>query len=156
MVESDPTLSILTILLVISTSAVAFATFLVWKATQKMVNVTKETTKLPIMPRMVIVGHNKIGQDDVHDHYGFSFKNLGVGNAFDIQIESFHKGGSTGFPMVATVGINAATSIIDNNVDKNAKKVRFKVNYYDYADNKYERDFFYDFETGTERGISTD
>jgi hypothetical protein len=152
MVESDPTLSILTIFLVISTSAVAFATFLVWKATKKMVKVTKEIASLPIMPRLSIVGHNKIGQDDQHDHYQFSFKNLGVGNAFDIQIESFHKEGSRGYPIVSDVGINAATSINNMSVDKNAKKVRFKISYRDYADNLYIRDFFYDFETGTDRG----
>ncbi len=153
MVVSDPTLSILTIFLVISTSAVAFATFLVWKATKKIVKVTKELAKLPIMPRLLIVAHSKTGQDDRHDHYDFSFKNHGVGDAFDIQIESFHKEGSTVYQMVPVVGINAATRITNNSVDKDAKKVRFKISYCDYADNPYSREFFYEFDTGTDRGI---
>lgn len=146
MAETDLTLSALTGLLAISTIAVAIATFLVWRATSKVADVTKETTKLTIMPRISVIGHGKAGSDNDHDHYQFILRNEGVGNAFDVKIEISHNGGKTVFPILKTFPVNAGHHINDNSIDKDAKEAEFKISYKDHADNKYERKFTYSLE----------
>ena len=149
MIEYDPTLSILTVFLVVSTTAVAFATFLVCRATKKVAEATKEIGKLAIMPHVTVVGHNKIGDDEAHDHYEFSLKNNGKDNAFDIKIEIFHKGGSTVPKTILMIGAAAADRVIDKSIDKDTKLVNYKISYKDVADNTYTKELSYDIQSGT-------
>ncbi|HSB83300.1 MAG TPA: hypothetical protein VLD64_02275 [Nitrosarchaeum sp.] len=137
------------ILTMIMSGAVAFATFLLWRATKQLSVTTKEIGKLTIMPKITIVNHNKVGDDEIHEHFEFSLKNDGVGNAFEIQIETFHKGGSTVHPTIHMIGVNAADRVTDNSVDKSDKTVRYKISYRDIADNSYTRHLLYDLEDHT-------
>lgn len=152
MVEYDPTLSILTAFLVISTSAVAFATFLVWKATKKMVDATKETMKLTIMPRISIISHNKINSDDKHDHYEFILRNEGVGDAFDVKVQTFHKERNPTFSL-GTVPVQSGARFSNKQVDRDATVIKYKISYSDTADNPYIKEFSYDLIKGVSHGI---
>lgn len=143
MSETDSVLQIFT---VASTIAVAIATFLVWKATSKVADATKETTKLTIMPRISVINHSKQESDNEHDHYTFIFRNEGVGNAFDVKIEIKHKNGKSVFPVLNTFPVNAGHRVEDNSVDKDANEVEFKISYKDHADNQYLREFTYSLE----------
>ena len=125
------------------TGAVAVATFLVYRATKQVATTTKEIGKLAIMPRVTIIGHNKIGTDETHDHYEFSLKNNGKENAFDVQIEILHKGGSTVPKTISVIGAAAADRVIDKSIDKDARSVNYKISYRDIADNPYTREYSY-------------
>ena len=114
-----------------------------------IVRATKEIGKLAIMPHVTVVGHNKIGDDEAHDHYEFSLKNNGKDNAFDIKIEIFHKGGSTVPKTILMIGAAAADRVIDKSIDKDTKLVNYKISYKDVADNTYTKELSYDIQSGT-------
>jgi hypothetical protein len=152
MVEYDPTLSILTAFLVISTSAVAFATFLVWKATKKMVAATKETMKLTIMPRVSIISHSILNSYENSIEYEFSLKNDGVADSFDVQVQVFLKTRSPTFT-IGDIPVKAASRFVLKNEDKGETIIKYKISCSDTADNRYVKEFSYDIQKGVSHGI---
>ena len=103
----------------ILTGALVFVTVLVWratshvaKATEKVAEVSRETTKIPIMPRISIINHNKLGEDEEYDHYEFILRNDGVGDSFDLKIEHDRKAGSIAFPIIRNLATKDRKSVV--------------------------------------------
>ena len=134
----------------ILTGALVGVTVLVWKATshvaratEKVAEVTKETVRLTIMPKISVINHNKIDTDGDHDHYEFILRNDGVGDAFDLEITTLHKDSSDIFPIIRTLAAKGGSRFTNKNVDKDASVVNFRFSYRDYADNPYIKEFSY-------------
>lgn len=140
----------------ILTGAIALTTFFVYRATKAMAKTAKEVGAYSIRPRISIAGCVKIGNDNDHDFYEFSFLNNGVGNAFDLQITISHKGGSTTFPITRSLGINASPPrATDKSIDKDTTEVKLKISYRDIADNPYTQEFSYNLKENSGGGYST-
>ena len=120
-------------------------TYLVYKATKGVAKATKEIGKLSMMPRVIIIDHNKLGDDQEHDHYEFILRNNGKDNAFEVQIEIFHKNGSTVPQIIPMIAVNGGDRVTNKSVSKGAISINYKINYRDYADNLYTKEYSYNF-----------
>ncbi len=144
MVESDIPLWILT-------AALAGVTLLVWRATMKVAEATKqvavatkEMTRTTVKPRPTIIHHQKKGEDAEHHHYQFIIKNLGIGDAFDVDIEVLDKSGSSHNPTIPRLKRNQSMAFNANNVHRSKDPITIKISYKDVMDYQYSETIEYD------------
>jgi hypothetical protein len=139
------------VILSIFTAALVGVTVLVWRATVNVANatkqvavVTKETSKITIRPRPTIIHHQKAGEDQEHHHYNFIIKNQGLGDAFDVRIETIDKKGSQLQVPIPRLRREQSIGFKATNIERSKNPVKMKITYKDVMNNPYSDEFDYD------------
>lgn len=141
--------NIISILIAISTSAVAVATFLLWRATVKVAESTKATKEIAkevgsysIIPRFELIHHERKKVDNYHQ-YAVKLINNGKDTAYNVIVEtrSNEVGSSQHMPFNLPVGWQIW---LGHSVHSNEKTIHFTINFEDVAGNKHVREFDYE------------
>lgn len=144
MSESDIPLWILTGALVIMTFFVWRSTNKVAKSTDAVGKATKEVGEYPVMPRFEITKHEKhILENQDYDQYGFHFINLGLGDAFNIQVEMKSDETSTTIPSPFNLKKEHFVKL-EKSVKKDSKVVQFNIKFESVYGTEYSRKILYE------------
>lgn len=133
----------------ISSGAVAFATFLLWKATKKIANATNATNDMArevgtysIIPRFELIHHERKQQDGYHQ-YAVKIINNGKDTAYNVKIET----NSNNLSSTAHVPFNLPVRYqiwIAESVKPDEKIIHFKIDFEDVAGNHHTRKLDYE------------
>lgn len=132
------------IMVAIATGAVAIATFLLWRSTNKVAEATKATNEMAkevgtfsIIPRFELIHHEREQQDGYHQ-YAVKMINNGKDTAYKVVVETKSNEISSSVQPPFNLPVDYQVWIF-HSVKPDEKTIHFKINFEDVAGNSHTR-----------------